>query len=158
MNLPISSWAIRNPIPVIVVFTLLTIAGLFSYSRLPVKQYPNISFPLVQVIVVQDGAAASEMENQVTRLVENAVSSLPGIEQLSSTVQLGVSATQIQFAIGSNLQKMKDDVRSRIDAIRIELPAGIEPPRVEALDFTGGTLMTFAVANPALSATTCRGS
>jgi HAE1 family hydrophobic/amphiphilic exporter-1 len=153
MNLPISSWAIRNPIPVIVVFTLLTIAGLFSYSRLPVKQYPNISFPLVQVIVVQDGAAASEMENQVTRLVENAVSSLPGIEQLSSTVQLGVSATQIQFAIGSNLQKMKDDVRSRIDAIRIELPAGIEPPRVEALDFTGGTLMTFAVANPALSAT-----
>jgi HAE1 family hydrophobic/amphiphilic exporter-1 len=71
MNLPISSWAIRNPIPVIVVFTLLTIAGLFSYSRLPVKQYPNISFPLVQVIVVQDGAAASEMENQVTRLASS---------------------------------------------------------------------------------------
>lgn len=153
MNLPISSWAIRNPIPVIVVFTLLTIAGLFSYSRLPVKQFPNISFPMVQVIVVQDGAAASEMENQVTRLVENAVASLPGIEQLASNVQLGVSATQIQFAIGSNLQKMKDDVRSRVDAIRIDLPAGIEPPRVEALDFTGGTLMTFAVSNPALSAT-----
>jgi len=153
MNLPISSWAIRNPIPVIVVFTLITIAGLFSYSRLPIKQFPNISFPMVQVIVVQDGAAASEMENQVTRLVENAVASLPGIEQLASNAQLGVSVTQIQFAIGSDLQKAKDDVRSRVDAIRIDLPAGIEPPRVEALDFTGGTLMTFAVSNPSLSAT-----
>ena len=63
---------------------------------------------MVQVVVVQDGAAASEMENQVTRLVENAVASLPGIEQLASNVQLGVSMTQIQFAIGSDLQKLKD--------------------------------------------------
>jgi HAE1 family hydrophobic/amphiphilic exporter-1 len=153
MNLPISSWAIRNPIPIIVTFVLLTIAGMYSYTKLPIKQFPNIAFPAVQILVVQDGAAPSEMENQVTRLVENAVSSLPGIEQLSSNVQLGVSSTVVQFAIGSNLQKMKDDVRSRIDAIRIDLPPGIEPPRVEALDFTGGTLMTFAVSNPNLSAT-----
>jgi hydrophobic/amphiphilic exporter-1 (mainly G- bacteria), HAE1 family len=153
MNLPVSSWAIRNPIPVIVVFVLLTIAGMYSYTKLPIKQFPNISFPAVQVLVVQDGAAPSEMENQVTRLVENAVSSLPGIETMSSNVQLGVSSTVVQFAIGSNLEKLKDDVRSRIDAIRIDLPTGIEPPRVEALDFTGGTLMTFAVSNPNLSAT-----
>jgi len=153
MNLPISSWAIRNPIPVVVAFVLLTIAGIYSYTQLPIKQFPNISFPAVQVLVVQDGAAPSEMENQVTRLVENAVSSLPGIETMSSNVQLGVSSTVVQFAIGSDLQKLKDDVRSRIDAIRIDLPTGIEPPRVEALDFTGGTLMTFAVSNPNLSAT-----
>ena len=153
MNLPVSSWAIRNPIPVIVTFVLLTIAGMYSYTKLPIKQFPNISFPAVQVLVVQDGAAPSEMENQVTRLVENAVSSLPGIETMSSNVQLGVSSTVVQFAIGSDLQKLKDDVRSRIDAIRIDLPTGIEPPRVEALDFTGGTLMTFAVSNPNLSAT-----
>ncbi|MDP3736582.1 MAG: efflux RND transporter permease subunit [Hyphomonadaceae bacterium] len=153
MNLPISSWAIRNPIPVVVAFVLLTIAGLYSYTQLPIKQFPNISFPAVSIVVVQDGAAASEMENQVTRLVENAVSGLPGIEQMSSDVQLGVSATMVQFAIGADLQKAKDDVRSKVDAIRIDLPAGIEPPRVEALDFTGGTLMTFAVSNPSLSAT-----
>lgn len=153
MNLRVSSWAIRNPIPVIVVFTLLTIAGIFAYTRLPIKQFPNISFPAVMVLVVQDGAAATEMESQVTRLVENAVASLPGIEQLASDVQLGVSSTMIQFAIGSDLQKVKDDVRSRIDQIRIDLPPGIEPPRVEALDFTGGTLMTFAVSAPHMSPT-----
>lgn len=153
MNLRISSWAIRNPIPVVVLFTLLTVAGLFAYSRLPVKQFPNIAFPAVSVTVVQDGAAATEMESQVTRLVENAVASLPGIEQLASDVQLGVSTTVVQFAIGTDLQKVKDDVRSRVDQIRIDLPPGIEPPRVDALDFTGGTLMSFAVSAPDMSPT-----
>jgi HAE1 family hydrophobic/amphiphilic exporter-1 len=153
MNLRISSWAIRNPIPVVVAFTLITIAGVFAYTQLPIKQFPNISFPAVSVIVVQDGAAPSEMESQVTRLVENAVSSLPDIETLASDVTLGVSSTMIQFRIGADLQKVKDDVRSRVDAIRIDLPPGIEPPRVEALDFTGGTLMTFAVSAPEMSPT-----
>ncbi len=153
MNLRISSWAIRNPIPVVVAFVLITVAGIFAYTQLPIKQFPNISFPAVSVVVVQDGAAPSEMESQVTRLVENAVSSLPNIETLASDVTLGVSSTMIQFKIGSDLQKVKDDVRSRIDAIRIDLPPGIEPPRVEALDFTGGTLMTFAVSAPHMSPT-----
>ncbi len=153
MNLRISSWAIRNPVPVTVLFVLMTVAGLFAYGNLPVKQFPNINFPAVTVTVIQDGAAPSEMESQVTRLVENAVASLPNIEALASDVSLGVSTTVIQFEIGSNLQKVKDDVRSRVDAIRIDLPPGIEPPRIDALDFTGGTLMTYAVSAPEMSPT-----
>ena len=71
MNLPISSWAIRNPIPVVVAFTLMLVAGAYSYSKLPVKQFPNISFPMVVATVIQEGAAPTELENQVTRIVEN---------------------------------------------------------------------------------------
>jgi HAE1 family hydrophobic/amphiphilic exporter-1 len=153
MNFRVSSWAIKNPIPVVVAFTLMTIAGMFAYTKLPIKQFPNIAFPAIIVSVVQDGAAASEMESQVTRLVENSVASIPNIEEMSSTVQLGVSSTVIQFAIGTDLQKAKDDVRSRVDQIRVDLPTGIEPPRVEALDFTGGVLMTFAVSAPNMSPT-----
>jgi HAE1 family hydrophobic/amphiphilic exporter-1 len=153
MNLRISSWAIRNPIPVVVAFALASIAGIFFYTQLPVKQFPNINFPAVVVTVIEDGAAPTEMESQITRLVENSVASLPNIEQLASTVTLGVSTTVIQFEIGTDLQKVKDDVRSKVDAIRIDLPASIQPPLVNALDFTGGTLMTFAVSAPAMSST-----
>ena len=151
MNLRISSWAIRNPIPVVVAFALACIAGVYFYTQLPIKQFPNISFPAVVVTVVEDGAAPTEMESQITRLVENSIASLPNIEQLASTVSLGVSTTVIQFKIGTDLQKVKDDVRSKVDAIRIDLPASIQPPLVNALDFTGGVLMTYAVSAPAMS-------
>src|SRR5689334_6343064 len=153
MNLPISSWAIRNPIPVVVAFTLMMIAGMFSYSKLPVKQLPNIAFPMVAVTIIQEGAAPTELENQVTRLVENSIAGLPNIELLQSSVSLGVSTTVIQFEIGTDLQKSKDDVEARVSQVRSELPQSIQPPRVDALDFTGGTLMSFAVSDPKLSAT-----
>ncbi|MEP7210161.1 MAG: efflux RND transporter permease subunit [Alphaproteobacteria bacterium] len=153
MNLRISSWAIRNPIPVVVAFTLASIAGLFYYAQLPIKQFPNINFPAVVVTVIEDGAAPTEMESQITRLVENSVASLPNIEQMSSTVTLGVSTTVLQFEIGTDLQKAKDDVRSKVDSIRIDLPASIQPPLVNALDFTGGVLMTYAVSAPEMSST-----
>ena len=109
MNLPISSWAIRNPIPVVVAFTLMLVAGLYSYSQLPIKQFPNISFPMVSATIIQEGAAPSELENQVTRLVENSIAGLPNIEVIQSSVSLGVSTTMIQFEIGIDLQKAKDD-------------------------------------------------
>jgi HAE1 family hydrophobic/amphiphilic exporter-1 len=101
---------------------------------------------------VQEGAA-TELENQVTRIVENSIASLPNIELVQSSVTLGVSTTIIQFEIGVDLQKAKDDVESRVNQVRTELPATIQPPLVNALDFTGGALMTFAVSHPTMSAT-----
>ena len=153
MNLPISSWAIRNPIPVVVAFTLMLVAGAYSYSKLPVKQFPNISFPMVVATIIQEGAAPTELENQVTRIVENSIASLPSIETLQSSVTLGASTTIIQFEIGTDLQKAKDDVEQRVNQVRTQLPATIQPPLVQALDFTGGSLMTFAVSHPTMSAT-----
>jgi HAE1 family hydrophobic/amphiphilic exporter-1 len=153
MNLRISSWAIRNPIPVVVAFTLATFAGVIAYFSLPIKQFPNIAFPAVMVVVVQDGAAPTEMENQVTRLVENAIAGIPNIEAIASDVSLGVSTTMVQFEIGTSLEKVKDDVQSKVDQIRIELPAGIEPPRIEALDFTGMPMVSYAVSAPSMSPT-----
>ena len=153
MNLPISSWAIRNPIPVVVAFTLLMVAGLYSYSRLPIKQYPNIAFPMVVATIVQEGAAPTELENQVTRIVENSIAGLPDIELLQSSVTLGASTTIIQFKIGTDLQKAKDDVEQRVNQVRNQLPAAIQPPLINSLDFTGGALMTFAVSHPTMTAT-----
>src|SRR5690349_7610818 len=96
-----SAWSIRNPVPPIVLFIALTLAGLVSFSRMDVQQQPDIDFPLVIVQINQPGAAPTELENQVTQKVEAAVRTITGIEELSSGVSEGSSQTRIQLAIGT---------------------------------------------------------
>lgn len=67
----ISSWSIRNPIPIVLLFVVLTIAGVSSYFNLRTNNFPDVDLPIVAVTVVQPGAAPTELETQVTRLVED---------------------------------------------------------------------------------------
>ena len=105
MKLAISAWAIRNPIPVVVLFTTLLIAGFAGYRSLQIKLYPDVSFPVVQVKVPFPGSAAAEVETQITRVVEAAVSNIAGIDHISSTISLGMSSTAVEFEIGVDPQK-----------------------------------------------------
>src|SRR3546814_1131670 len=91
MSFRVSAWAIRNPIPVVSLFLALTLAGLVAYLQLPIKQFPNIDFPIVTVTVTQSGAAPSEVENQITRPIENALTGIAGVKHVTSTVTLGTS-------------------------------------------------------------------
>ena len=148
----ISAWAIRNPIPVTVLFIGLVIAGLIAYSGLPVKQYPNIQFPLVAVTVTQSGAAPGEMETQITRPVEDAISGVTGVENMMSVVTQGVSTTSIEFAIGENLQKKTDEIRSKIAQARAVLPRDIDEPSVVQVEVdSAAPILTYAVSAPAMS-------
>ncbi|MEW6595893.1 MAG: efflux RND transporter permease subunit [Pseudomonadota bacterium] len=151
MRVRVSAWAIRNPIPVAIVFAALTIMGLLAYSRLPIKQYPNVNFPVVSVSVTQAGAAPEEMENQVTRPVENAIAGVVGVKHIASTVTLGASSTGIEFELGSDMQKATDDVRTAIDRIRANLPSTIDAPRVQRIDVDSAPILTYAVHSDSLS-------
>ncbi|ADG11446.1 AcrB/AcrD/AcrF family protein [Caulobacter segnis] len=153
MSLKVSTWAIRNPVPVSLLFVLLMIAGAAAYALLPVKQFPDVSFPEITVAVTQSGAAPSEMESQVTRLVEDAAASVPGVKHLTSTVSLGSSETKVEFAVGADAQRALEDVRSAIDRIRVDLPQGIDPPSVTRRDTDGQPILYYAVTAPKLSAT-----
>src|SRR5689334_7869687 len=121
----ISAWAIQNPVPVAVLFLALVLAGMISYAGLPVKQFPNITFPLVTVTVTENGAAPAQMETQITRVVEDALAGLSNVEDVQSVVTQGSSVTSITFEMGEDLQKKTDDVRSAIDGIRAQLPRDI---------------------------------
>ncbi len=150
-QLRISSWAIRNPTPVVLMFVVAVIAGVLSYLALPVKNYPNIEFPAVFITVTRSGAAPAEMESQVTRPIENALASLTNVESINSTITQGVSSTSIQFELGQDLQKATDDVRSKVDQTRNILPREIDPPVVQRSDFDAQPLVTYAVSAPAMS-------
>ena len=96
----ISAWAIQNPVPVAVLFVALVLAGMIAYTGLPIKQYPNVSFPVVAVTVTENGAAPDQMETQITRPVEDAMAGISNARNIYSTVTQGVSTTSIEFELG----------------------------------------------------------
>ena len=96
----ISAWSIRNPVPPIVLFVALTLAGIVSFARLDVNQNPDIDFPIAYVAISQPGAAPSELETQVTKRVEAAARNVQGVDELRSTVSEGSSETVLQLKIG----------------------------------------------------------
>ena len=144
-QLRISAWAIRNPTPVAVLFIALVIAGLIAYLMLPVKNYPDIEFPVVIVTVTQSGAAPQELKTQVTRQIENSLTGITDVQSMASTVTQGASVTRVQFNIGTNMQKATDDVRAQVEATRAQLPREIDPPTVTRFDFDDQPIITYAV-------------
>jgi HAE1 family hydrophobic/amphiphilic exporter-1 len=144
-GLRISAWAIRNPVPVAVLFLALVVAGVIAYSGLAVKQWPNIDFPLVTVTVTENGAAPAQMETQVTRPVEDAIAGVSNVRQVLSSVSQGVSTTNVEFEMGEDLQKKTDQVRSAIDRIRASLPRDIDEPIIAQVDVDSAPILTYAV-------------
>jgi HAE1 family hydrophobic/amphiphilic exporter-1 len=147
----ISAWAIRNPIPVSVLFILLMLAGVGGYLTLPVKLLPDVSFPSVEVSVTLNGAAPSEVETQITREVEAAVSNIAGVDHVQSTITLGKSSTTVDFDIGEDPQRASDEVRAAIERIRDALPRDIEEPVVSRLEFESEPVVIYAISSATMS-------
>ena len=151
MSFRLSAWAIRNPVPVVVMTMALSIVGLACFSVLPIKRFPNVEFPVVSVSVVQTGSAPTEMETQITRPIEDALTGISGLRHITSNVSLGSSTTVVQFVIGTDLQRAVDDVRSAVERTRNILPSGIEPPSVRRLDQSDQPILTYAVSAPGMT-------
>jgi hydrophobe/amphiphile efflux-1 (HAE1) family protein len=144
----ISAWAIRNPLPSILLFLILVSAGLYSFSRLPVTYFPAIDEPAVNVTIDQPGGAPSELETEVTRLVEDAVASLAGVEEIKSTVTQGRSVTAVEFELGViSPDRAMGDVRDAIAKIRSDLPDGIDEPVIERAEEEVQAVVTYAVTS-----------
>src|SRR6185295_18412893 len=141
----ISSWCIRNPVPPLVLFIALSLAGIMSFARMEVQNDPDIDFPAAMVIISQPGAAPSEMETQITQRVEAAVRSLQGIDELNSTITEGRSQTLVQFAIGTPIDRAVNDIRDAISQIRSNLPDGILEPQVKRLSTSGRDLAYYKI-------------
>lgn len=148
----ISAWAIRNPIPPIVLFLALSIAGLAAYSKLPINQFPNIEFGVITVTVTQAGASPGELETQVTQKVESALTNVSGIDEIKSIVSQGVSQTTLELHIEADVSRAMDDVRDAMSRIRADLPQEVDEPQVQRFDASSEPVAYFAVDNPAMTA------
>ncbi len=150
-DLRISTWGIKNPIPVALLFTVAVLAGMLAYTSLPIKQFPNVTFPGVAVTVTQNGAAPAEIETQITRPIEDSMAGIPNMRSVQSEVAQGVSTTVVEFELGEDLQKVTDEVRQKVDQSRAILPREIDPPNISRLEIASSPVVTYAVSAPTMS-------
>ncbi|WP_238244706.1 efflux RND transporter permease subunit, partial [Methylobacterium iners] len=134
MRLNISAWAIRKPIPSLVLFLVLMVLGLVSFRSLPITRFPNIDIPIVSVAITQSGAAPSELQTQVTKWVEDAVSGVKGVKHVISNISEGASITTIEFRLEVNQDRAVNDVKEAINKIRINLPRTIDEPIISRVE------------------------
>ncbi|YCI06140.1 efflux RND transporter permease subunit (plasmid) [Ensifer sp. D2-11] len=148
INGNVSAWAIRNPLPSILLFVVLTVVGLYSFARLPITYFPTIITPAVKVTVEQSGATPVELETEVTRLVENAIASLPSIKELSSTIGEGRSVTTVEFELGViSPDRAMAEVRDAVTKVRGDLPGTIDEPMIERIEEETQSIVTYAVSS-----------
>ena len=143
-----SAWSIRNPVAPLLAFVLLMMLGYQAFYALPITRFPNIDVPLVAISANQPGAAPAEMETQVTKVIEDAVSGITGVKNVTSTILDGNSTTAVEFRMEIPTDKAVTDVKDAIDRIKADLPADVEAPSVTRIDVEGQAIMTFAVSSP----------
>ncbi len=142
----LSAWSIRNPVAPIVLFTALMLLGIVSFMRMEVQNQPDVEFPMVIVVILQPGAAPTEIETQITQRIESAVRSIAGVSSISSTATEGSSQTQIEFDLGTDINAAVSEVKNAIDQERGELPDGILEPEIIKANTSGEPIAYFAMS------------
>lgn len=147
----ISAWAIRNPVPPIVMFVVLLFLGYSSFMSLPVTRFPNIDVPVVAVTVTQTGAAPAELETQVAKVIEDTVTNITGVKNVTSNITDGRSVTTIEFRLEVNTDRAVNDVKDAIARIRSELPRTVDEPLVERIEVESQAILSFAASSPTMT-------
>ena len=146
----VSRWSIANPVPSILLFIMLTAAGLLGFRAMKIQQFPDIDLPMVSVTASLPGAAPAQMETEVARRLENALASAQGLKHLYTKVQDGVATVTAEFRLEKPTQEAVDDVRDAVSRIRSELPADLRDPVVAKLNLAGTAVLSYTVASASL--------
>ncbi len=146
-----SAYSIRNPLPAILLFTVLCVLGIMSFNALPVTRFPNIDVPIVSVAVSQSGAAPAELETQVAKVVEDAVANINGVKHLMTTLTDGLSVTAIEFRLEIDTDRAVNDIKDAMERVRPDLPRTIDEPRIERIDVEGQAILSFAAVSPGMT-------
>ncbi|HSV60079.1 MAG TPA: efflux RND transporter permease subunit [Variovorax sp.] len=148
----VSAWSIRNPIPAVMLFVLLTFGGLISFGAMKVQNFPDIDLPTVTVTAALPGAAPSQLENDVARKLENSIATIQGLKHITSKVQDGAVNLMVEFRLEKPVQEAVDDVRSAVQRVRADLPADLRDPVVGKLDFAAQPVLAFTIASSRMDA------
>jgi len=141
-----SALSIKNPIPAIMLFVLLTLAGLMAYKANPVQDFPDIELPIVTVAATLEGTAPAQLETEVTRKIEDSVATLQGVKNIYSTVLDGVSTTTVEFILEKPISDAVNDVRDAVARVKADMPAELRDPSVTKAATAGRVVQTFTAA------------
>jgi multidrug efflux pump subunit AcrB len=148
--LNVSSWSIRNPIPAVMLFVLLTVAGFIAFGSMKVQNFPDLDLPTITVTASLPGAAPTQLETDVARKLENALAPLQGLKHITTKVQDGVVSISAEFRMEKPVQEAVDDVRSAIQSVRADLPSELRDPIVQKINLSGTPVLAYTVRSSRL--------
>jgi multidrug efflux pump subunit AcrB len=148
MNL--ATWSIHNPIPSILLFTLLSIAGIYGFQHLTVKNMPDMELPIITISLTQPGAVPSQLETEVARKVEDALANLTGIQHITTRIRDNLVSINASFALEKNLNDALFEVKAAVDGQRANLPINLEPAVISAVSFNNAPMLTYAISSTLL--------
>jgi multidrug efflux pump subunit AcrB len=141
----VSTWCIKNPVPAIMFFILLTLTGVWSFMTMKVQNFPDLELPTITVVASLPGAAPAQMESEVARKIENAVATVQGIKHIYTKVSDGGATITAEFRLEKSTQEALDEVRSAVASVRADLPADVRDPIVNKLNLSGAPVLAFTV-------------
>ncbi len=143
----VSAWSIRNPIPAIMLFVLLSLAGVAAFQAMKVQNLPDMDLPTINVTAALPGATPGQLENEVARKLENSVAAVQGLKHIYTTISDGLVMMTVEFRLEKPVQEALDDVRSAVARIRGDLPGDLRDPIISKLDFASQPVLAFTIAS-----------
>lgn len=141
----LSTWSIKNPIPAIMLFVLLTIAGMMCFSSMKVQNFPDLDVPMISIVASLPGASPEQLETDVAKKIENSLTNIQGIKHIYTKIQSGSAIITAEFVLEKLSQEALDEVRTAIGRVRSDLPSDLREPLINKLDFSSSPILAFAV-------------
>ena len=143
----VSAWSIRNPIPGVLLFIMLTLVGLMAFKAMKIQNFPDIDLPTITVTATLPGASPAQLETEVARKLENSIATLQGLKHIYTTVQDGSAIVTAEFRLEKPTQEAVDDVRAAVARVRSDLPGDLSDPVVTKMELSGAPILTYTVAS-----------
>jgi HAE1 family hydrophobic/amphiphilic exporter-1 len=141
-----TDFAMRRPVTTLMVFTALAVIGVISATQLPLEEFPDISFPGMNIVVPYPGSTPEEIEREVTRPIEEALATLSGIEEIRSTTRDDQVEFDVTFKWSTEIETAAFEVRTKLDAIRSALPPGAERMVIKAGSTSDRAVVTVRIS------------
>ncbi len=142
-----ATWSIRNPIPSILLFMLLTLAGVVGFRALPIQNFPDMELPAVTITLSLPGAAPSQLETEVARKVEDSLATVSGLKHISTAITDGTVTMTVEFVLEKALSEALIESKDAVDRVRSELPVDLLQPTVSAIHVAAEPLVTYAISS-----------
>jgi HAE1 family hydrophobic/amphiphilic exporter-1 len=142
-----ASGPVRRPVLTAVIFLIIVTLGLVSLSRLSIDLMPEVTFPTISVVTSYGNVGPQEMEELVTRPIEEALAAVQGVEEITSTSAEGMSMVRVAFDWGTDLDVAANDIRDRIDRVLGRLPEDIERPMIRKFDLSAFPILIMGVSS-----------
>ena len=147
----LSDTSIKRPVFASVLSLVLVIFGIVAFMRLPLREYPDIDAPVVNITTNYPGASADVVETRITRIIEDRIAGVSGIRFIDSNSTDGRSSISVEFSVNVNIDAAANDIRDRVATVLNNLPTEADPPEIQKADNNEDVVMWMNLASDSLT-------